>query len=75
MKRMHEWRLHCLRHASNGWTGSIHMAMDQDELGIRRALSGVDRPGTRITSGFIFKRLSESYADVESEYRLCRSEL
>ena len=68
VKRSHEWRLHCLRHTKNGWTGAVHNALDQDELGILRALSGVNRPGTRRSAGWIPKRLSEAYADIAIEY-------
>ena len=63
-----EWRLHCLRHAKNGWTGAVHNALDQGELGILRALSGINRLGTRRALGWIPKRLSEAYADIAKEY-------
>jgi len=68
VKRAHEWRSHCLRHAGNGWTGMVHRAIDEDELGILRALSGVNRPGTRRRPGWVAKRLSETYPDIAREY-------
>ena len=74
VRRAHKWRQHCLRHTDNAWTGGVHLALDQEELEIRRALSLTNRPFTRNASGWIFKRLSESYADLEHEYEMRKSE-
>ena len=74
VRRMHAWRQHCLRHTCNGWTGSVHTALDHEKLFFLRALFCTNRPGTRNAPGWIFRRLSESYADAEHEYSSRRSD-
>ena len=54
------------------WPYNVIIRLDDrvphHELGILRALSGVNRPGTRRSAGWIPKRLSEAYADIAIEY-------